>query len=218
MRHHADRTGRNRQSGIGFTLIELLVVIAIIAVLMAILLPALGGARKLARRAVCMANVRRLAISMRLYIDNNDDKFPPDRLRKATDFIEVGPYKRYRPRWIWFLNEGMGYVINPYEYETEEDFNAALEMDNDYYMCPSLKHYAPGDGQRLLYVSFTEALCIRAQHTQRCVWLQLSVPREHASASFRHEMCQLSGLVFTDQISRPDHCLLRQPGLQYPAR
>ena len=109
---------------------------------MAILLPALGGARKLARRTVCMANVRRLAVSMRLYLDNNDEKFPPDRLRKATDFIEVGPYKRYRPRWIWFLNEGMGYVINPYEYETEEDFNAALEMDNDYYMCPSLKHYA----------------------------------------------------------------------------
>lgn len=36
----------------------------------------------------------------------------------------------------------MGYVINPYEYEAEEYFNAALEMDNYYYMCPSLKHYA----------------------------------------------------------------------------
>lgn len=124
-----------------FTLIELLVVISIIAVLMAIILPSLGLARKFARRTVCMANVRRLGVSIRLYIDSYDGKFPPDRLRKPTDFIEVGPYKRYRPRWIWFLNEGMGFVINPYKYETEEEFNIALEMDNNYYMCPSLKDY-----------------------------------------------------------------------------
>ncbi len=129
------------RSRTGFTLIELLVVIAIIAVLMAVLLPALGGARKLARRTVCMANVRRLAVSIRLYADNNDGKLPPDRLRKATEYMDVGPYKRYMPRWIWFLNEGMGYVINPHKYETEEAFNLALEMDNDYYMCPSLKNY-----------------------------------------------------------------------------
>jgi len=141
MLRHPNKIGRNRRTANGFTLIELLVVIAIIALLMSILLPALGGARKLARRTVCMANVRRLSVSMRLYLDNNDDKFPPDRLRKATQYIQTGPYRRYRPRWIWFLNEGMGYVINPYEYETEEDFNAALEMDNDYYMCPSLKSY-----------------------------------------------------------------------------
>lgn len=125
----------------GFTLIELLVVIAIIAILMGILLPALGGARKLARRTVCMSNVRRLALSIRLYTDNYDGKLPPDRLRGATAYIEAGPYKRYMPRWIWFLNEGMGYVINPNKYETEEAFNAALEMDNDYYMCPSLKDH-----------------------------------------------------------------------------
>lgn len=137
-------TGRmreNSQPKCGFTLVELLVVIAIIALLMGILLPALGRARELARRAVCMANVRRLSISIKLYIDNYDDRFPPDRLRNPAAFITVGPYKRYRPRWIWFLNEGMGFVINPYEYATEGEFNSALEMDNDYYMCPSLKNH-----------------------------------------------------------------------------
>jgi len=131
----------NSSRQFGFTLIELLVVIAIIAILMGILLPALSRARELARRTVCMGNVRRLSISMRLYLDSNDDKFPPDRLRSATTYITVGPYKRYQPRWIWFLNEGMGFVIDPYKYETEEDFNAALQMDNDYYMCPTLKDY-----------------------------------------------------------------------------
>jgi prepilin-type processing-associated H-X9-DG protein/prepilin-type N-terminal cleavage/methylation domain-containing protein len=134
------RMRERKRSNVGFTLIELLVVISIIALLMGILLPALNGARELGRRAVCMANVRRLSISMRLYLDSNEDKFMPDRLRAATDYISVGPYRRYRPRWIWYLNEGMGFVINPYKYETEEDFNAALDMDNDYYMCPTLKN------------------------------------------------------------------------------
>jgi len=129
------------ESKAGFTLVELLVVISIIALLMAVLMPALSRARKFARRTVCMANMRRLAITIKLYADSHDDRFPPDRLRKATDFITVGPYKRYKPRWIWFMNEGMGFVINPYKYATEEEFNAALEMDNDYYMCPSLKSY-----------------------------------------------------------------------------
>jgi len=123
----------------GFTLVELLVVISIIALLMAILMPALNRVRELGRKTVCMANVRRLSTSMRLYLDSNDDSFMPDRLRRATDYMKVGPYKRYKPRWIWFLNEGMGFVINPYKYATEEDFNEALEMDNDYYICPSLK-------------------------------------------------------------------------------
>ncbi len=35
----------------------------------------------------------------------------------------------------------MGFVINPYKYDSEADFQAALEMDNDYYICPSLKNF-----------------------------------------------------------------------------
>jgi prepilin-type N-terminal cleavage/methylation domain-containing protein/prepilin-type processing-associated H-X9-DG protein len=139
---------RDNRSGGGFTLVELLVVISIIALLMGILLPSLNRARELGRRTVCMANMRRLSISIKLYIDNYDDRFPPDRLRYATEYITVGPYKRYRPRWIWFLNEGMGFVINPYKYATEAEFNAALEMDNDYYMCPSLKSYEYARNER----------------------------------------------------------------------
>ena len=126
----------------GFTLVELLVVVSIIAMLLGILMPSLGRARKMGHRIVCMSNVRRLSISMRLYLDSNNDNFPPDRIRGNYEWeqsISIGPYKRYRPRWIWYLNEGMGFVINPYKYDTEEEFNEALEMDNDYYICPSLK-------------------------------------------------------------------------------
>lgn len=58
----------------GFTLIELLVVIAIIAVLMAILFPALNRAREQGRRAVCLSNLKQLALAWIMYADENDDK------------------------------------------------------------------------------------------------------------------------------------------------
>jgi len=58
----------------GFTLIELLVVIAIIAVLMAVLLPALNRVREQGKRAVCLSNMRQLALAWMLYADENDNK------------------------------------------------------------------------------------------------------------------------------------------------
>ncbi len=58
----------------GFTLIELLVVIAIIALLMAILMPALQRAREQGQRAVCMGTLKQLTLCWIMYADANDDK------------------------------------------------------------------------------------------------------------------------------------------------
>jgi prepilin-type N-terminal cleavage/methylation domain-containing protein/prepilin-type processing-associated H-X9-DG protein len=58
----------------GFTLIELLVVIAIIALLMAILMPALNRAREQGKRTACINNLRQLTLGWILYADDNDDK------------------------------------------------------------------------------------------------------------------------------------------------
>ncbi|HAU36837.1 MAG TPA: hypothetical protein DCX07_03880 [Phycisphaerales bacterium] len=56
----------------GFTLIELLVVIAIVSLLVSILLPSLSKARDIAKRVVCLTNVRQIGISIHLYSQDND--------------------------------------------------------------------------------------------------------------------------------------------------
>jgi prepilin-type N-terminal cleavage/methylation domain-containing protein/prepilin-type processing-associated H-X9-DG protein len=58
----------------GFTLIELLVVIAIIAVLMAILMPALNRVKEQGKRATCLNNLKQLNLAWIMYADDNDDK------------------------------------------------------------------------------------------------------------------------------------------------
>ena len=72
---NAERLGSRRPAGMGFTLIELLVVIAIIAILAALLLPALAKAKKKGQAVACVNNLHQMSLACQMYVDDFNGRY-----------------------------------------------------------------------------------------------------------------------------------------------
>ena len=94
----------------GFTLIELLVVISIIALLLAILLPALGRAREQAKGTRCLANLKQIGLAMHLYANDYNYLLPRAELRPG-----VAAYTGIDMRWPVLFMPYVGGLSDKFE-------------------------------------------------------------------------------------------------------
>src|SRR5271170_4287691 len=94
--HCLQRRGNSFKNG--FTLIELLVVIAIIAILAAMLLPALARAKDKAKAIKCLGNNKQIALAMIMYANDNNDVLVPlsdEPVGSGPGYPAAAPYMYY---------------------------------------------------------------------------------------------------------------------------
>ncbi|MBC8096035.1 MAG: prepilin-type N-terminal cleavage/methylation domain-containing protein [Akkermansiaceae bacterium] len=141
-------TTRRHRPFAGFTLIELLVVIAIIAILAAMLLPALSSAKRKAQQINCVSNFKQMGLALRMYIDDNRDYLPPgpvaasvnpNALDQTQAPIYSGPTASVNFRkWLPY------YLASYLSLPSPESLGTQVKLVN-VFVCPGYKSSLPGN-------------------------------------------------------------------------
>lgn len=139
-----------------FTLVELLVTIAVIAILVALLLPALHSAKRKAVKTQCLSNQKQVGLALQLFLDDHNDQLPPGDtnslfLTELPIYAEGGEFNRH-----------LGYHLSPYVPLPRAETLAGKTNLIQIMLCPGYLRSLPGNteaGYNPATDNFTHAYC-----------------------------------------------------------